>query len=95
MSVENTTPEKKTPIATVDLAYPVQDGADTITKLEIFRRPKVRDLIEAQEQGGSNVAKYEANVFAIITTQPFDVIAELDASDYGKIQGVYATFLAG
>lgn len=75
---------------TVTLQYPLKlaDGRN-IASITL-RRPKVRDLKNAQRTGGGN-AEQEIALLAAITEEhltPEDM-EELDMADYGTLQAIF------
>lgn len=56
-----------------------------------LRRPKVKDELEAKRRGNSD-AEVEVHLFALLSGQAYDVIAELDLADYDKLQDRLADF---
>lgn len=76
----------------VDLQYPVTvDGIET--KHLDLRRLKVRDLLHAAKQGGSDEEK-EVSQFASLAGVAPKVIEDLDMADYLAIQDVVKDFLS-
>lgn len=76
----------------ITLDYPVDlPGGGKVTELAM-RRPKAKD--EARAKFLSLIdAEVEMNLFAILTGQPFDVIAGLDLEgDYAALGEVYKSF---
>ena len=76
------------------LDEPVLLGGKEVLELTM-RRPKVRDMLEAQELAGPNAsqARIEANLFAVLCDIPFEAILDWDLEgNYGKLQDGY-TFL--
>ena len=75
---------------TVTLQYPLKlPDARNIPSITL-RRPKVRDLKNAQRTGGGN-AEQEIALLAAITEEhltPEDM-EELDMADYGTLQAIF------
>jgi len=76
----------------IDLDYPVEVAGKKYTELHI-RRPKVRDHLVADRMGGGNAEK-EVKLLANLCEVAPEVIEELDAADYQRLQGVYGRFLS-
>mgnify|MGYP001047536714 CR=1 FL=1 len=76
----------------IPLQYPVEIDGAKVDQLKI-RRPKVRDMIDAEKGGGGN-AEIEVRLFANLCEVPPATIEELDMSDYQAVQGVYTGFLS-
>ena len=77
--------------ARVRLEHPVHIDGTEHTHLEM-RRPKVRDVRNAQ-RAGSDDAVREVALFANLCEVPPSVIEELDMSDYISLQNVYKGLL--
>jgi len=78
----------------IKLDYPITvAGAET--KELNMRRPKVRDLRDAQKAGKSATdAEVEIRLFANLCEVAPSVIEELDMADYSKVQERYQGFLS-
>lgn len=76
----------------ITLAFPVDGPMGRVEKLTL-RRPKVRDQVAAQE-GTTNPARFELNLYSFITGQPPEVIEALDLADYAKLNRAYLDFMA-
>ena len=75
---------------TITLKYPVTvDGATHATLT--MRRPKVRDERDARRRGGDPVDQ-ELRLFGNLCEIAPNVIEELDAADYDRIQEAYFDF---
>ena len=75
---------------TVTLQYPIKLADGRSVSALTLRRPKVRDLKNAQRNGGGN-ADQEIALLAAITEEhltPEDM-EELDMADYGSVQAVF------
>ena len=75
---------------TVTLQYPIKLADGRSISALTLRRPKVRDLKNAQRNGGGN-ADQEIALLAAITMEhltPEDM-EELDMADYGNVQAVF------
>ena len=75
---------------TVTLQYPIKMADGRSVSALTLRRPKVRDLKNAQRNGGGN-ADQEIALLAAITMEhltPEDM-EELDMADYGNVQAVF------
>ena len=78
---------------TITLQYPVTvDGAEVTTLT--MRRPKARDLRDAQ-RGGGMPADSEIRLFANLCEVTPATIEDLDMADYLRMQKVYEGFLSG
>ncbi len=76
----------------ITLQHPVTlDGLQT-TALTM-RRPKVRDMLSADKQGGTDAQK-EIRTFANLCEVTPSVIEELDLADYQALQKAYQGFLS-
>lgn len=65
----------------------------TVTGMTM-RRPKAADVLEANRRGTTD-EEVEMHLFAILTGQAFEVIAETDyVDDYPKFQAAYRNFRA-
>lgn len=78
---------------TVTLKYPVTVQGTAYTGITLKRRLKVKDLLQADKQGKS-VGEQEVIQIALMAGIAPDVIKELDASDYGALQGKVKDFLS-
>lgn len=76
----------------IKLKHPITLEGETYTHLTL-RRPKVRDMLGADKQGGSDAEK-EIHIFANLCEVLPLVIEELDLADYQALQGVYQGFLS-
>jgi len=76
----------------ITLDYPVElTPHPKVTELTM-RRPKVKDELEANKRGATD-DEIETHMFAILTGQAFEVIAEVDLEcDYPKLQAAYRNF---
>jgi len=79
-------------MTTIKLKYPVTDNNLELSELTI-RRPKVSDIIYAENLTGSEAQK-EVQLFANLTTQSPKTIEKLDLLDYKQLQETYADFLS-
>ncbi len=76
----------------ITLDYPVELGPHPKVTELAMRRPKAKDDLEARNQA-LTPDEVEIRLFAILTGQAFDVIAELDLeTDYVKLQEAYRNF---
>ena len=75
----------------ITLEYPASDGGAKIDSLTM-RRPKVRDLLAAERQGGTD-ADREMRLFSNLCEVSPDCISDMDMSDYLRLQEVYKGFL--
>ena len=78
---------------TIELDYPITVNGEEVSRLEISRRPKVRDMRKAQ-QAASDDAGQELHLFAVLTGRNPEDLEELDLSDYRKLQQSYSDFLS-
>ena len=76
----------------IKLKHPITLEGEDVTQL-ILRRPKVRDMLGADKQGGTDAEK-EIRIFANLCEVSPAVIEELDLADYQALQGVYQGFLS-
>jgi hypothetical protein len=76
----------------INLKHPITLGGEEYTQLTL-RRPKVRDMLGVDKQGGSDAEK-EVRIFANLCEVPPSVIEELDLADYQALQGAYQDFLS-
>jgi len=76
----------------ITLDFPVENGAETVTSLNM-RRMKARDQVVVAKQGGTN-AEQEVRLFANLCEVAPTVIEELDMKDYRKVQEAYRGFLS-
>jgi len=77
----------------VTLKYPVKVKGVDYTALTLGRRLKVKDLLQADRQGGS-AGEQEVIQFALMCGVAPDVIEELDAADYKALQNKAKAFLS-
>ena len=76
----------------IKLKHPITLEGEEVTQL-ILRRPKVRDMLGADKQGGTDAEK-EIRIFANLCEVTPAIIEELDLADYQALQGVYQGFLS-
>ncbi len=76
----------------IPLEHPVEIEGAKVNELKM-RRPKVRDMIDAEKSGGGN-AEIEVRLFANLCEVTPSTIEELDMADYQAVQGVYTGFLS-
>jgi len=76
----------------IKLKHPITLEGEEVTQLTL-RRPKVRDMLGADKQGGTDAEK-EIRIFANLCEVTPAVIEELDLADYQALQGVYQGFLS-
>lgn len=76
----------------VELKFPVIISGETVETLTL-RRPKVRDMLAGDKQGGSDADK-EIRTFANLCEVSPKVIEELDLIDYRQLQEGYQGFLS-
>jgi len=81
--------EKKQSTVTVELAYPIEWGEETITAIEL-RRPKAKDI---EHLAGSPSMKDLLLVAGKISGKVPRLIQELDATDALKLCEVVGDFL--
>ncbi len=80
---------------TIQLQHPVTIEGTEIKHLNL-RRPKVRDLRNAEKAGkGAGNAETEIRLFANLCEVTPETIEELDLADYGRLQKAYEGFLSG
>jgi len=77
---------------TITLKHPITVDGETLNELTL-RRPKVRDMLAADKQSGSDAEK-EIRTFANLCEVAPSVIEELDMADYQALQECYAGFLS-
>ncbi len=76
----------------IKLIHPVTIDNQAYTTLSM-RRPKVRDMLASDKQGGSDGEK-EIRIFTNLCEVPPSVIEEMDLVDYRKLQEVHQDFLS-
>lgn len=78
----------------IDLKHPF-DRKDGSGKLETItmRRPKVKDLMNAQTTGGTD-QENEVTMFANLCEVSPDDLKEMDMADYQQLQETYSGFLS-
>lgn len=76
----------------INLKQAVTLGGEEYTHLTL-RRPKVRDMLGVDKQGGTDAEK-EVRIFANLCEVSPSVIEELDLADYQALQGAYQAFLS-
>ena len=76
--------------ATVKLDHPVTVDGVEHTSITI-RRPKVRDERDAKRGGGSD-GEAEIKLFANLCEVTPEVIEEMDAADFDRLQDAYFDF---
>ena len=76
----------------IDLEYPIKASGSEVKALHM-RRPKCRDLLAIEKEGGTD-AEQEFRLFANLTETAPEELQELDMVDYIKLQEVYAGFLS-
>ncbi|MCB2187685.1 MAG: phage tail assembly protein [Deltaproteobacteria bacterium] len=74
------------------LDFPLTIDGREVTSLAL-RRPKVRDLLEAQKSGG-NDSEQELALFGRLTGVNPEELRNLDMRDYRKVQRAYEAFLS-
>ncbi|SBW09103.1 conserved hypothetical protein [uncultured Alphaproteobacteria bacterium] len=80
-------------IETIPLSHPVEVAPHPKAAALTMRRPKAADAARAERLGEGRPADVEIHLFAILTGQPYEVIAEVDyADDYPKLQAAYRNF---
>ncbi|HYG91214.1 MAG TPA: phage tail assembly protein [Azospirillum sp.] len=74
------------------LDYPVELAPHPRVTELVMRRPKAKDELEAKKRA-LIPDEIEMHLFALLTGQAFDVIAEVDLEgDYPKLQEAYKNF---
>ena len=76
----------------IKLNYPINSEGKTISNLSM-RRSKVKDRLIVSKMKNSSDEEKEINLFANLYEVPANIIEELDASDYAKLQKRYISFL--
>ena len=76
----------------IDLEYSIKASGTEVKALHM-RRPKCRDLLAVEKEGGTD-AEQEFRLFANLTETAPEELRELDMVDYIKLQEVYAGFLS-
>jgi len=77
---------------TVALKYPVEIDGVQVSALHL-RRPKVRDQLLAQKQGGSD-AERELTLIANLADVAPQALHELDSQDYAALQRTLTGFFS-
>lgn len=76
----------------ITLDYPVELAPHPKVTELVMRRPKAKDELQAKKLALID-DEIEMHLFAILTGQAFDVIAEVDLeADYPKLQAAYRNF---
>lgn len=78
--------------AVIALAYPIETEGTTLSTITL-RRPKVRDMLAAQ-QAGTTDQEREMHMFANLAEVSPEAIHALDLVDYYKLQQAYQGFLS-
>ncbi|BBD08444.1 phage tail assembly protein [Desulfovibrio ferrophilus] len=76
----------------ITLEYPVEIDGQNYGELSM-RRPVLRDMLIAEQKGGSDLKK-ESVTFSNLCEVTPEIIQALDMKDYKKLQAVYSGFLS-
>jgi len=72
-------------VVTLDYPVPLGDGEGKLTSLTFTRRPKVRDLVFAEQYGSSGDQAFGAALAASLAGVALDLVQEIDTADFKKV----------